>query len=73
MRYVLEANTHNVRQFPSRAVVVERVFVTAGSRQYSTVDCDIMPAHFRGSFSNLGSVLDKLMQKPQKRPLSILK
>ena len=47
MRYVLEALTHNVGR--SQAVtVVERVFVNAGSRQYSTVDCDTMPAGFKG-------------------------
>jgi hypothetical protein len=58
MRYVVEAFHHNVRQ--SQAVtVVERVFVSAGSRQYSTVECDILPAGFRG----VGQGPNKLMQK----------
>jgi len=70
MRYVLEASSNNVRQSPSRAIVVERVFVNAGSRQYSTVDCDILPAHFRSLFGNLGSGLDKLMQKTKKHTWS---
>ncbi len=56
MRYVVEAFRHSVNQ--SKAVtVVERVFVNAGSRQYSTVECDILPAGFRsmGQGSNNGT------------------
>jgi hypothetical protein len=68
MRYVVEAFTHSVRQSQS-VTVVERIFVNAGSRQYSTVECDTIPAHFR----RLGSGLDKLMQKPINSAPFILK
>jgi hypothetical protein len=61
MRYVLEAITHNVRQSQS-VTVVERVFVNAGSHQYSTVECDIMPARIR----SLGTSLDRTLGTSQK-------
>ncbi|MBS2006362.1 MAG: hypothetical protein JST01_04940 [Cyanobacteria bacterium SZAS TMP-1] len=41
MRYVLEAIA-NVKNYSGRNLLVERVFLNAGSRQYSCVECDIV-------------------------------
>jgi hypothetical protein len=63
MRYVVETFTSKVS--PSKSVtVVERVFVNAGSRQYSTVECDLIAA---------GWDLYKFMPKATKATHNILK
>jgi hypothetical protein len=66
MRYVVESFVPNVGQ-SQVVVVVERVFVSAGSRQYSTVECDIAHGHFR----KMGCGLNKLMQQLAKVQWSI--
>lgn len=53
MRYVVETFTNSANP-PQSVTVVERVFVNAGSRQYSTVDCDLIAT---------GRDLNKFMQK----------
>ena len=75
MRYVLESLS-NLNNVSFRNVLVERVFLNAGSRQYSCVESDIMPFGARFRYQNSteptvdltkrkGSVLLKAKTKPQ--------
>jgi len=51
MRYVLESIS-NVGNLSPRNLLVERVFLNAGARQYSCVESDIMPFGARFRYEN---------------------
>jgi len=51
MRYVLESIS-NVKGLAPRTMLVERVFLNTGARQYTCVESDIMPFGARFRYQN---------------------